>query len=128
MKKITKAVGPFRLEVAELRQKLAEEDDFTARLTLSAKIGGVKRRWCTVLVSLLTAEAFGDQSVSREKVREWQQKTFGKAVGSGKLSVYATASRAGGGRSDFVAPSAAVDARMLQLFKSHRDDCLGTGP
>ena len=125
MKKIAKAVGPFKLEVAQLRIALAEEDDEMERRSLAAKIGGVKRRWCTVLIGLLTDEAFKDGSVSREKVREWQQETFGQAVASGKLSAYATPTRDGGGRSDFAAPSAMVAAQMKKLFKDHRDDCLG---
>ena len=128
MKKIAKAVAPFRVEVATLRAALAAEDNEMECRSIAAKIGGVKRRWCTVLVALLTDEAFKDRSVSREKVREWQQQTFGQAVASGKLSAYATRSRDGGGRSEFAAPPAKVAAQMWELFKNHRDDCLGTGP
>ena len=124
MKKIVKAVGPFRLEVAVLLQALAEEDDEIKRRALSGKIGGVKRRWCTVLITLLTAETFQDLSVSREKIREWQRDTFGQAVGSGKLSTYATASRIGGGRSDFLRPTEDVNIKMKELYKAHKRDCL----
>ena len=97
-KKIKAAAVGFKIEAIKIRAKLDGTDDHDELRKLSGQLGGVQRRWASKLVEILTAEAFADQSVSREKVREWQQATFGQALGSGRLSAYAVPDRVGGGR------------------------------
>jgi hypothetical protein len=122
---ILKAVAPYRDQVREIHRQMAKVDDDAVELRrLAGKIGGVKRRWVTHLIELLTSQAFKDRSVSREKVRQWQRETFGHAVGSSTLKIYATASRSGGGRSDFAAPPQDTCTTLKEIFIKHRDDCL----
>jgi hypothetical protein len=123
--KIIDAVARYRVQVREIHRQMAKVGDDAMELRrLAAKIGGVKRRWVTHLIEMLTSQAFKDRSVSREKVRQWQRETFGHAVGSCTLKIYATASRSGGGRSDFAAPPQDTCTTLKETFIKHRDDCL----
>jgi len=116
------AVG-FKIEVLAIRARMDKTDEVEELRSLSGQLGGVQRRWVSKLVEVLTAEVFADQSVSREKVRDWQRKTFGQALGSGKLNAYAVPDRVGGGRSEFNEPSKEVAERAATIFVEHRREC-----
>lgn len=121
---IKAALPSFLTEAALARRSheraLASEDEIEARRAM-AELGGVHRRWRRALVQLLTEHAFEGMATSRQKVREWQKEAFGRAVSSGELARYAVASRAGGGRSGFVAPAPEVMERVRALYAQHRD-------
>ena len=122
-KKLKAAAVKFKIEALEIRGRMHETEDVLELRSLSGRLGGVQRRWASKLVELLTADVFTDQSVSREKVRDWQQRTFGQALESGKLKAYAVADRVGGGRSGFAQPSSEVAERAAAIFAVHRREC-----
>ena len=120
---LKEAAVKFKIEALTIKARMYETDDVPKLRSLSGQLGGVQRRWASKLVELLTASVFKDQSVSREKVRDWQQRTFGQALGSGKLRTYAVADRVGGGRSNFSEPSPEVAQRLAKLFAQYRSEC-----
>ena len=102
----------------ELRELNTPQDELERR-RLGGRLAGVKKRWRALLVAELTRELLAGQRPGRERVREWQQETFGASLSSREMSAYSDSARAGGGRGEKVATDSDSARVAQQIFREY---------
>lgn len=87
----------------------------------AAAYGGLVKRWRRWLIEQLTDGIFENCETSRNAVRVWQQRVFGQAVASSRLTRYANVKRSGGGRTEMIVVPPEVEVEIANFYSENRD-------
>lgn len=105
----------------EISKALADQDTPKVRATAAA-YGGLVKRYQSWLIMQITEVSLAGQDTSRNHVRKWQQRLFGKSVRSATLQLYAKPERSGGGRSAPIQLNESIEIQATQFYQDHKDD------
>ncbi len=78
-------------------------------------------RWKLYLVLELTQAVFSGSDVGRQRIREWQQRVFGRSMDSKLLKAYGKFYRMGGGRVKWKEPSKKIEDLAKTIFETYKE-------
>ena len=109
-----------RIAKERIALALAGNNEAEGRSAIAA-YGGLVKRWRRFLVETITDAIWGNQDCSREYIRDWQQRIFGRAIASRHLKAYAKTERSGGGRAVITEIAPHLEADATEFFKRYQD-------
>ena len=89
--------------------------------TAIAAYGGLVKRWRRWLIEQLTDVALSNCDTSRDSVRMWQQRVFGQAVASARLTRYAIPEHSGSGRAPGINVSVDLEEQISAFYVANKD-------
>ncbi|EHW5332147.1 hypothetical protein K2990_004729 [Escherichia coli] len=116
--------GNFYFQAREAKRLISlaiSANNVNAERAAAAAFGGVVKRWRGWLIEQLTETSLAGRDTSRDSVRGWQQRIFGRSVASGRLRKYARPERSGAGRAVPLDVPAEVERLAADFYQQHKD-------
>lgn len=109
------------MEARRLISLALSAGDQRAERAAAAAYGGVVKRWRSWLIEQITEMALSGCDTSRDGVRSWQKRIFGRSISSDRLRQYAQPERSGGGRAAPLAVVEDVERQAAEFYRQHMD-------